>query len=464
MAENTNPLPPSTAQPAVRTSATTRIARPDATPRPSEQRAHLDLGTLSRLLLACVDVDPTARRLAELTVPLLGDLCVVHLLDAHGHVASVGVAHANPRQQAVLDQVEPYWHKPSALDHPLARSWQAGESLFVPDVTDAWLHATAADPVQRRLIQSLQIRSLMSVPLISQCQQQHLGALTACWTEWSSRRYATDDLALARDVAGWTAEALSQGRRLRNRWTDQRKIEAERSLAYLAHDLLNTLTVIKMNAQVLPRYVSLADGSGDQRLLAGLAAIDASVSKAATIVDELRHSASAPPGSPLIANRRLTDLVMLCREVAARYQLISAIHQIQVEAGDAVLIGYWDAAGLSRVLDNLVGNAVKYSPSGGEIVLRLRLESDAAGYWAVLAVSDPGLGIPFDDLPHVFDLARRARNVREQIEGTGVGLAFVKEFSEMNHGTVSVVSEEGHGATFTVRLPLADGTGMTESS
>lgn len=138
--------------------------------RAPEQRAHLDLSTLSRLLLASVDVDPAPRRLAELTVPLLGDLCVVHLLDARGQVDSVGVAHANPSQQAVLDQVEQYWHKPSAPDHPLARSWRAGESVFVPDVTDAWLQATTADPVQRRLVQALEIRSLISVPLITQCQ------------------------------------------------------------------------------------------------------------------------------------------------------------------------------------------------------------------------------------------------------------------------------------------------------
>ena len=374
---------------------------------------------------------------------------------------SVGVAHANPSQQAVLDQVEQYWHKPPVPDHPLARSWRAGESIFVPDVTDAWLQAAAADPIQRRLVQALEIRSLISVPLIS--QNQHLGALTTCCTEGSTRRYATEDLELAGEVAGWTAEALCHGRLLRNRWKDQRKTEAEQSLAYLFHDLMNTLTVIMTNAQVLPRYVPCADGSGGQTLLAGLAGIDASASKAAIIVNELRRTASAPPGPALIPNRRLTDLVMQCREVACALSADQPVHRIRVEAADAVLIGHWDGAGLYRVLDNLVGNAVKYSPSGGEIVLRLRLESDKAGSWVVLKVSDPGLGIPSADLPHVFELATRARNVRDQIEGTGVGLAFVKELVERNGGTVSVVSEEGHGATFTVRLPLADVTMMTES-
>ena len=426
------------------------------------QSSHLDLRSLSSLLLASFDIDPAPRRLAELTVPLLGDMCVVHLLDAHGQIDSVGVAHANPSQQAVLDQVEQYWHKPSAQDHPLARSWRAGESIFVPDVTDAWLQAAAADPIQRRLVQALEIRSLISVPLIT--QNQHLGALTTCYTEGSSRRYATEDLEFAGEVAGWTADALSHGRLLRNQWKGQRKTEVERSLAYLFHDLVNTLTVIKTNAQVLPRYVPCADGSGDQRLLAGLAAIDASASKAAIIVNELRRTASATPGPSLVPNRRLTDLVMQCREVASRYQQISVVHRIRVEAADAVLIGHWDELGLYRVLDNLVGNAVKYSPNGGEIVLGLRPESDEAGYWAVLTVSDPGLGIPSDDLPHVFDLATRARNVRDQIDGTGIGLAFVKEIVERNGGTVSAVSEEGRGATFTVRLPLADVTMMTESS
>jgi len=64
------------------------------------------------------------------------------------------------------------------------------------------------------------------------------------------------------------------------------------------------------------------------------------------------------------------------------------------------------------------------------------------------------LGIPSDELPHVFELARRAQNVRDQIEGTGIGLTFVKEIVEQNGGTVSVTSAEGRGSTFTVRLPL----------
>jgi signal transduction histidine kinase len=117
------------------------------------------------------------------------------------------------------------------------------------------------------------------------------------------------------------------------------------------------------------------------------------------------------------------------------------------------LVGEWDGQRLRRVLDNLLSNAVKYSPDGGEIVVQLAREED----WAVLLVSDQGLGIPADDLPHIFERFRRARNATE-IVGTGLGLSGARQLVEQHGGTIVVHSQEGAGSTFTIRLPLRDTT------
>jgi signal transduction histidine kinase len=159
------------------------------------------------------------------------------------------------------------------------------------------------------------------------------------------------------------------------------------------------------------------------------------------------------PGLALELDRRPTDLVALTRQVVGEIPQGSAGgHEIVVEAAEPELVGEWDATRIERVLSNLVGNALKYSPSGGRI--RLGLERDVATAEAVLRVEDAGMGIPKDELPRVFDRFYRGRNVVGKIPGTGIGLAGVRLIVEQHGGRVSVESTEGVGTTFTVRLPL----------
>jgi signal transduction histidine kinase len=109
---------------------------------------------------------------------------------------------------------------------------------------------------------------------------------------------------------------------------------------------------------------------------------------------------------------------------------------------------------LRAVRDNLVGNALKYSPAGGTIVVWVARTDDEDTARALLVVQDAGLGIPASDLPHIFERYYRAGNVRGRIAGTGIGLASVRQIVEQHGGEVAVASREGHGTTVTVRLPL----------
>jgi signal transduction histidine kinase len=104
------------------------------------------------------------------------------------------------------------------------------------------------------------------------------------------------------------------------------------------------------------------------------------------------------------------------------------------------------------MLDNLLGNAIKYTPDGGVITVIVVRDDDEAGTWAVVSVRDPGVGIPAQDLPRIFDRFQRARNVG-RIGGSGIGLAVAHQIVEQHAGSISVESVEGEGSTFTVRLP-----------
>jgi signal transduction histidine kinase len=112
---------------------------------------------------------------------------------------------------------------------------------------------------------------------------------------------------------------------------------------------------------------------------------------------------------------------------------------------------------LGRVLDNLLDNAVKYSPRGGAVLVSIGVDGTALQPMAVLSVADRGEGIPPTDLPHIFVRFHRGRNVG-RIPGTGIGLAGVQRIVELHSGTISAQSEVGQGTTFTVRLPLTEET------
>jgi signal transduction histidine kinase len=179
--------------------------------------------------------------------------------------------------------------------------------------------------------------------------------------------------------------------------------------------------------------------------------IDQASGQMGAMISELSDIGRMHTGRDLVLQRHPFDLVAMVKEQAATAQKQSRKHRIQVQAGVDELTGTWDQARLTRVVSNLLTNAVKFSPKGGQVTLRLQREGDEA----VLEVSDTGVGIPKAEQAHVFDPYFRASNVAEHIEGTGVGLASVKKIVEQHGGSVEIRSEEGQGTTVTIRLPLS---------
>jgi two-component system phosphate regulon sensor histidine kinase PhoR len=111
-----------------------------------------------------------------------------------------------------------------------------------------------------------------------------------------------------------------------------------------------------------------------------------------------------------------------------------------------------DEEAVSQILDNLVDNALKYTPAGGDI--RIRWRSDDGH--ACVDVEDTGIGIPEGDLPRIFERFYRVDKARSrELGGTGLGLSIVKHLVQAMHGTVSANSTLGKGTKFTVRLPSA---------
>jgi two-component system phosphate regulon sensor histidine kinase PhoR len=123
---------------------------------------------------------------------------------------------------------------------------------------------------------------------------------------------------------------------------------------------------------------------------------------------------------------------------------------LEADAGPEELWAWVDEEALCEILDNLIDNAVKYTPEGGAIRVRWWAEDD----WACLEVRDTGIGIPAGDLPRIFERFYRVDKARSrELGGTGLGLSIVKHLVQALHGSISATSVVGAGTTFTVRLP-----------
>ena len=107
--------------------------------------------------------------------------------------------------------------------------------------------------------------------------------------------------------------------------------------------------------------------------------------------------------------------------------------------------------GLDSILRNLIGNAIKYTPAGGHV----QVDCESDGVDAILRVADTGIGISKEDLAHIGEEFFRAKNAHLQgFPGTGLGMSIVKQYVDRFEGQMSIASEEGHGTTFTLKLPL----------
>jgi signal transduction histidine kinase len=228
----------------------------------------------------------------------------------------------------------------------------------------------------------------------------------------------------------------------------------DETLATISHDLRTPLTSIRGVAQLLQRRI-MRGGMDPAEIVERLGRIEEQTTLMARMIDDLLDVARIEAGRPLELHLEPCDLVALAEKVGADVQRSTDLHTIRaVSQVEGPLIGSFDCVRIERVLQNLLSNAVKYSPDGGEVTVLVDRAEDAGGAWAIIAVRDQGIGIPPEDVPHIFERFYRASNVGEGIRGTGLGLAGAQQIVQQHGGEISASSLPGLGTTITVRLPV----------
>jgi signal transduction histidine kinase/putative methionine-R-sulfoxide reductase with GAF domain len=411
------------------------------------QRRLAFLAEASVVVSASLNYDATLARVTRLAVPTVADWCRIYMRDGQT-IRRVAVAYADPAMAELDRQLQQYPPSPVAPGSVIARALETGESQLSPTIPDEYVESIAQDAEHLALLRRLGFRSSLVVPL--RARGRVLGAL-ACFMAESGRQYGPEDLTLCEDLAQRAAMAVDNAR-LYEELADAVQLR-DHFLAAAAHDLKTPLTAIKVTAQLVGRQAGRL-GEAGERIAQAATRIDANTARMVGLIDELLDVASLQVGEPLKLSLQPTDLATVARLVAIDLEPTARKHRIVVEA-DGPVLGTWDRVRLERVIANLVGNAIKYSPAGGSIRIGLRVETDERGRgWAVMQVRDRGVGIPKQDLPHVFERFHRGANVEREIAGTGLGLFGSGQIVAQHGGAIEVESEEGVGSTFTVRLPL----------
>jgi CheY-like chemotaxis protein len=235
--------------------------------------------------------------------------------------------------------------------------------------------------------------------------------------------------------------------------TEERLREADRRkdefLATLAHELRNPLAAIS-NSIRLSRTPELSER--DQLWIQEM--LDRQMELLGRLVDDLLDIARITQRQ-IELKRDVSPLGDIIGRVveAVRPQFDRARHCLSVERSPEPMYVLADRARLEQVLVNLLSNAAKYTPDGGQIWLQLARD----GNEAVVTVRDNGIGIASGMLPRVFDMFAQAEQGRDRAQGgLGIGLTLVRRLVEMHGGHIAVFSAgPGKGSTFTVRLPLA---------
>ncbi|MDQ3297721.1 MAG: ATP-binding protein, partial [Myxococcota bacterium] len=355
-------------------------------------------------------------------------------------------AHASPERQAILDELRRQFPAHPGSPQPAARVIASGQPELLPEVDARVLLEHTQNEEHRQLMQRLDVRSHLAVPL--QLGDRTLGAISLGFV--GTRRYSLADVALVEALASRAAVAIDNAHLYRAAEAARADAEAaslakDEFLAMLGHELRNPLAPM-VTALELTRA---RDGASRERTI-----IERQVDHLRRLVDDLLDVARITRGALELDRRALdlieavTDGVELARPIVdqRRHRLVVAVPPGLIVFGDRVR--------LAQVVANLVTNAARYSESGGDIwISATRVDREIS-----LRVRDTGAGISAELLPRVFEtFTRGSRAIDRAAGGLGIGLAIVKSLTTLHGGRAIARSEgQGQGSELEIVLPALD--------
>jgi signal transduction histidine kinase len=406
----------------------------DAAPQSRAQEAQRLLAEASDLLASTLDYEETLAGVARLAVRSLADFCIIDILES-GELKRLQVAHADPAMADLTQQLLAFPLEPGRA-HISLQALETGQSILVTDVDGALLDTLSQNAEHRRILGELKPRSHMAVPL--QARDRLLGVVLFVS---STHDYSEEDLAVAEKLVHLAALEVDNARLYRE--AQQALLGRDRVLGIVAHDLRSPLNVITMGAQFLlevplpepqrQRHLTMILQSAQRmnRLIQDLLDV-ARIDADRLYLQRLEHDPVVLGEEAVELSRALADAKSLRLEFTAS----ATSHPVSVDR-DRIL----------QVLGNLIGNAIKFTPDGGRI--EVRVDSFRSG--ARFAIADTGPGIPDDALPRLYEPFWQARLT--SLDGAGLGLMIARGIVEAHGGRIWVETKPGRGSVFRFTIP-----------
>jgi PAS domain S-box-containing protein len=411
--------------------------------RRNEERQKL-LATAGWVLAASLDVESTMATIAELPVPLLGDWSVLELLTSDGQIRRAAATHVDPRRHDESSGLVSRVAETLDAALPAASAGRVAHETEVQRITDvaSWLSANFRDQASRERAESLGASSVLLVPL--RAGGRAIGALHLVRTA-PGASHTKDEGHVADQFAGLAALALENARL----YQESRRAVRERDdmLAIVSHDLRNPV-----NAIVMLTGAVLSREPGDERPLMereDVEAIRGAARQADGLIQDLQDVSRIASArlwvecQPVLLSELVTELADMFEPVMedAVLRFVRRIdeHLPPVQA---------DRHRLAQVLSNLLGNAVRFTPHGGEIAITAERQADRVR----VGVRDTGPGVSAGDVPRLFE--RHWQAPRLLRAGSGLGLFIAKGIIDAHGGEIGVDSALGKGSEFWFTLPL----------
>jgi PAS domain S-box-containing protein len=429
----------------------------DVTQRKQAEERLRFLAEASRILAESLDYETTLARVARLALPVLADWCAVHLVEDGGQTRRTGLAHVDPEHEALLQELRRHYPLDLESQHPVAQVLRSGQPAFYPEPPPGFFDRIAQDARHRGILDRLGIVSYLCVPLVA--RGRTLGAI-ACVLVTPGRRYGSDDLALAEDLAHRAAIAVDNARLFRQEQEARREQEAALAearaalavrdvfLGLAAHELRTPLTSLRGYLQYAAKRLKRGAAPESIEEFVGRASLQ--VDRLVGLVRDLLDVSRMTAGE-LMIERTPVMLLPILEEVIEIERAAEPERRIDLILPPSSPLLEADASRLEQVLFNLLQNARKYSPRTAPVEVRVEVLETAVA----ISVRDLGIGVPNDEQEQIFDRFQRASNVDpRRIPGLGLGLHISREIVRAHGGSLSVESTPGEGSTFTVTLPL----------
>lgn len=399
------------------------------------------LAEASRILSSSLDYETTLNTIAKLAVPHIGDWCTVDILNNSGKPQQVAVAHKDPKKIKWARELRKTQPTDMNAQTGLANVLRTGKSELYPFITDEILRKSAKSPKQYKLLKTIGFVSAMIVPIFS--QKKPIGALTFVTTE-TNRHYNDADLLMAEELATRASVAIENARLYKG--SQEAITMRDDFISVASHELKTPITSVKMFTQILRKH---SEQIGDLKAVTHLSKMDKQLNKLTELIYDLLNVSKIQAGR-MEFREELFEFDEAVKEIVDILQQSETKHKIQIQ-GHASKKVRGDQERIGQVINNLISNAIKYSPKSDKVIIKIRSDKDNV----YAAVQDFGIGMQEAHLSRIFERFYRVYDTTDKtFPGLGIGLYISSEIVKRHGGKFWVDSSIGKGSTFHFSIPI----------